>query len=70
MPSPTRIANDHLTVDVSSLGAEMQTLTTRDGQSLLWSGDAAFWGGRSPILFPIVGKAPDDTSRSTARPIR
>jgi galactose mutarotase-like enzyme len=61
MPSSTRIANDHLTVDVSSLGAEMQTLTTADGQSLLWNGDAAFWSGRSPILFPIVGKAPDDT---------
>jgi galactose mutarotase-like enzyme len=27
----------------------------------LWTGDPAFWTGRSPILFPIVGKAPDDT---------
>jgi galactose mutarotase-like enzyme len=61
MPSPTRISNDYLAVDVSALGAEMQTLTTSDGQSLLWNGDAAFWGGRSPILFPIVGKAPDDS---------
>jgi galactose mutarotase-like enzyme len=60
MPSPTRIANDYLTVDVSSLGAEMQSLTTGDGHDLLWNGDAAFWGGRSPILFPIVGKAADD----------
>ncbi|MDQ0561409.1 galactose mutarotase-like enzyme [Rhizobium mesoamericanum] len=60
MPSLTRIANPHLTVDVSSLGAEMQALETSDGRSWLWNGDAAFWGGRSPILFPIVGKAPDD----------
>jgi galactose mutarotase-like enzyme len=60
MPSPIRIGNDHLTVDVSSLGAEMQSLTTSDGRSWLWNGDAAFWGGRSPVLFPIVGKAPDD----------
>ncbi|MDM9628620.1 aldose 1-epimerase family protein [Rhizobium sp. S152] len=60
MPSATRIASDYLTVDVSPLGAEMQTLSTRDGRSLLWSGDAAYWSGRSPILFPIVGKAPDD----------
>jgi galactose mutarotase-like enzyme len=56
----TRIANDHLTVDVSSLGAEMQTLTSSDGRDWLWNGDAAFWTGRSPILFPIVGKAPDN----------
>ncbi|MBB4169403.1 aldose 1-epimerase family protein [Rhizobium sp. BK538] len=60
MPSFTRIANQYLTVDVSSFGAEMQDLLTSDGRSWLWNGDAAFWGGRSPVLFPIVGKAPDD----------
>ncbi len=57
---PVRIANEFLAVDVSSLGAEMQTLTSADGKSYLWNGDAAFWTGRSPVLFPIVGKAPDD----------
>ncbi|WP_438753151.1 aldose 1-epimerase family protein [Pararhizobium sp. O133] len=56
-----RIGNDHLTVEVSSLGAEMRSLNSRDGRSWLWNGDAAFWGGRSPVLFPVVGKAPDDT---------
>ncbi len=61
MPTPIRIGNQHLTIDVSSLGAEMQALTSSDGRSWLWNGDAAFWNGRSPILFPIVGKAPDDT---------
>ncbi|MBY3141125.1 aldose 1-epimerase family protein [Rhizobium laguerreae] len=60
MPISIRIGNKDLTVDVSSLGAEMQALTSRDGRSWLWTGDAAFWTGRSPILFPIVGKALDD----------
>ncbi len=60
MPSSIRIGNQDLAVDVSSLGAELQALTTSDGRSWLWTGDAAFWTGRSPILFPIVGKAPDD----------
>ncbi|ARM15593.1 MULTISPECIES: aldose 1-epimerase family protein [Rhizobium] len=60
MPSSVRIGNQHLAVDVSSLGAEMQALTSDDGRSWLWTGDAAYWTGRSPILFPIVGKAPDD----------
>ena len=55
MPSSIRIGNQHLTVDVSSLGAEMQALATIDGLSWLWKGDAAYWTGRSPILFPIVG---------------
>ncbi|MBY3067764.1 aldose 1-epimerase family protein [Rhizobium laguerreae] len=60
MPISIRIGNEDLTVDVSSLGAEMQALRSSDGRSWLWTGDAAFWTGRSPILFPIVGKAPDD----------
>ncbi|SMC91644.1 aldose 1-epimerase family protein [Rhizobium sp. RU36D] len=60
MPSTVGIGNQHVSVEVSSLGAEMQSLTSSDGRSWLWHGDAAFWGGRSPVLFPIVGKAPDD----------
>ncbi|MBB3659036.1 galactose mutarotase-like enzyme [Rhizobium sp. BK650] len=61
MSSTVRIANQFLTVDISSLGAEMQSLTSSDGRSWVWNGDAAFWTGRSPILFPMVGKAPNDT---------
>ncbi len=57
----TRIANDQITVDVAALGAEMQSIQTRDGRHWLWHGDATYWTGRSPILFPIVGKAPNDT---------
>jgi galactose mutarotase-like enzyme len=56
----TRIANEYLTVEVSSLGSEMQSIASADGRNWLWNGDAAFWNGRSPILFPIVGKAPDN----------
>jgi len=56
----TRIQNANLTVEVSSLGSEMQSLTGADGREWLWNGDATWWNGRSPILFPIVGKAPDN----------
>jgi galactose mutarotase-like enzyme len=56
----TRIGNEHITVEVSPLGSEMQSIVTSDGQSWLWDGDAAFWNGRSPVLFPIVGRAPND----------
>lgn len=61
MQTSTRISNDFLAIEVSPLGAELQSVTTADGRAWLWNGDAAFWTGRSPILFPIVGKAPDDT---------
>jgi len=57
----TRISNDEITVDISALGAEMQAVSTRDGRSWLWHGDAAYWTGRSPVLFPMVGRAPNDT---------
>lgn len=60
MPSLTRIENHALAIEVSSLGAELQSVTSRDGRSWLWNGDAVFWAGRSPILFPIVGKAIDN----------
>lgn len=56
----TRIGNDNVTVEVSPLGSEMQSIVTSDGRAWLWDGDAAFWAGRSPVLFPIVGKAPGD----------
>lgn len=56
----TRLSNGRLSVEVSALGAEMQALTTADGRSWLWNGDPAFWTGRAPVLFPIVGKAPDN----------
>jgi galactose mutarotase-like enzyme len=59
-PAVARIANDHLIVEVSALGAEMQSLKTSDGRDFLWNGDASYWTGRSPILFPIVGKAQDN----------
>lgn len=55
-----RIGNEQLLVEVASLGSEMQSVRTSDGQDWLWHGDAAFWGGRSPVLFPIVGRVPED----------
>lgn len=60
MPETIRIENSELAVEISTLGAEMQSLKTMDGRDWLWNGDAAWWTGRSPILFPIVGKAPGD----------
>lgn len=54
------IENEELSVEVHHLGAEMQSLRTADGRDFLWNGDARWWTGRSPILFPIVGKAPGD----------
>ena len=55
------LQNEALSLAVAPLGAEMQYLRTAGGDDLLWHGDAAFWSGRAPLLFPIVGRAVDDT---------
>jgi galactose mutarotase-like enzyme len=52
---PITIASEGLTAQIDPLGAQLFTLRDVDGQDLLWDGDAAFWTGRAPILFPIVG---------------
>ena len=48
------LKNDVLTVHVSEHGAELQSIC-KDSTEYLWQGDPAYWGRRSPVLFPIVG---------------
>jgi len=55
------IRSDKLEVAVSPFGAELQSVMTSDGASWLWDGDEKWWSGRAPLLFPIVGGAPNDT---------
>ncbi|MEK3674715.1 aldose 1-epimerase family protein [Paenibacillus sp. FSL R10-2771] len=43
---------------ISSLGAELISFRRTDTETeYMWSGDAAYWTGRSPVLFPIIGAA-------------
>ncbi len=55
-----QISSDQLSVTISALGAEMQSLRDAQGRDYLWDGDPAYWTGRAPVLFPIVGRAPED----------
>lgn len=56
------ISNGEITIDVATHGAELQSIR-RAGKEYLWQGDPAFWGRRSPVLFPIVGRLLDNTYR-------
>ena len=50
------LENDFLRVVINPVGAELNSLFNKTtGQEYLWSGDAKFWGKRSPVLFPIIG---------------
>ena len=55
------IKNDFLQLTASDFGAEMQSIKSCETQhEYLWQGDSNFWSGRSPLLFPIVGRLVDD----------
>lgn len=51
-----KIENDLLAVSINLKGAELQSIYHKQYQlDYLWSGDSAYWGKKSPVLFPIVG---------------
>ena len=50
-----QISNEMITLTISDIGAEMQSVV-RDGVEYLWNGDETYWNERSPILFPYVGR--------------
>ena len=55
------IENDHLTLLVDSLGAQMMHICSRDGREYLWQGDPAYWSDRAPTLFPFIGRQTRDS---------
>lgn len=56
------LQNELLSATISPNGAELQSLISKTtGMEYMWSGDAAYWGKFSPVLFPIVGTLKDDT---------
>ena len=58
------VENEFLKVAVNDRGCELSSVYSKQaGYEYLWQGDPAVWSGRSPILFPIVGRLIDDTYR-------
>ena len=56
-----QIENEELTVKVSPLGAELQSIyDKRMEKEVLWQGDKKYWGRRAPVLFPNVGRHSGD----------
>jgi galactose mutarotase-like enzyme len=62
------LKNQHLHVSMNTAGAEIMSIkkiTTMNESTTeteyLWQGDPTYWGRRSPILFPIVGRLNHDT---------
>ena len=49
------IKNNNLSVDISNLGAEMQSIK-KDNVEYLWQGDKKSWKNKATNIFPIIGK--------------
>ena len=61
MAERTSITSGALTAVIAHRGAELQSLIDDQERELLSDGDPAFWSGRAPLLFPIVGRLNNDT---------
>lgn len=54
------IENDWLKVEISKNGAEIRKVEHKNHKlSYMWTGNPAYWGRVSPVLFPIVGQLKD-----------
>ena len=54
----TTLRSNTAEAEISTLGAELVSFRRTDTDTqYMWSGDAAYWTGRSPVLFPIIGAA-------------
>ncbi len=54
------LENDSLSISVNTHGAELSSIINKkENKELLWQGDPEFWGRKSPVLFPVVGKYKD-----------
>ena len=50
-----RIGNGRLSGAINPFGAELSHLADAAGRELMTDADPAFWTGRAPILFPVIG---------------
>jgi len=57
------IASERLSAAINPFGAELTHLLDADGRELMTDADPAYWTGRAPILFPVVGRVTGDVIR-------
>jgi galactose mutarotase-like enzyme len=61
------IASGQLCATINPLGAELSSLRDARGREWMTDADPAFWAGRAPLLFPIVGRLWEDKYRLDGR---
>ena len=53
------LRNEWLTVEIEDVGAQLASITSKDGTQYLWQGDPDIWPRRAPLLFPVIARLKD-----------
>lgn len=54
------LKNNCLTVCFTPLGGAISSIKDKEETEYLWQGDAKYWSGQAPVLFPICGSIRED----------
>jgi len=55
-----KLENELISVEITLKGAEvLSMLNKKTNQEMVWNGNADYWTGHNPILFPIIGSTFD-----------
>ena len=56
------LKSEQLSVQFNSFGGALSSIKDAEGLEYLWQGDATYWSGQAPVLFPICGSLREDTA--------
>lgn len=59
------LKNEKLEVGLTTKGGTLTSIKDREGNEYLWRGDAKYWSGQAPVLFPICGSLRDDRAETS-----
>jgi galactose mutarotase-like enzyme len=58
------LENEYLKVSLKKIGAELCSLYSKElNKELIWQADPKIWSRHAPLLFPIIGKVKESTSK-------
>lgn len=58
------LKNEQIRVQFTTKGGTLCSIKDKEGTEYLWQGDAAYWSGQAPVLFPICGSIRGDCART------
>lgn len=58
------LKNDFLSVEFDTFGGALISIKNTEGIEYLWQGDAEYWSGQAPVLFPICGSLRDNKAET------